>query len=388
MKYFSFTLCFSLLLVCLSHCKHTPILAPKQKEISIRLRWIPAYPNETEEDVLTGFAWGMSLLGAEMPVGSIKKAFISQGNKQYEVNISALGFSETAQKALYKLINHLKKSEEYTQKGSIDLGRFLVLTLHSSWNYYAITNMPKTYAQFTNLYTFDKNKLFPVTNSGVAAGNRLISFPLNSNAAKIAFIAEEGKGELGNGTFQTAEFEVFDVMKNGQLRFGIYNHKTGDLEAASPIVLGSAGKPGKCMWCHESSLQTLHDTTSDLLGANYMSVADFKAKIAKLQGNLTQFQSSLSTDIHWKDYGAHTKQEWLYIGFMEPNLARIAEEWGLSEAEALQKIAFLPTHKHSEFAFFGDCYDRAEIDSLAPYRAVRVPISVREPSSYEPNLVK
>jgi len=387
MKLLSFTLTLFCLFVCFSHCKHTPLLSPKQKEISIRLRWIPAYPTEKEEDVLTGFAWAMSLLGAELPVGSMKKAFVAQENKQYELNINALGFSPTAQKALTNLINHLKKSEEYTQKGSIDIGRFLVLTLHSSWNYYAITNMPKTYAQFTSLYTFDKKKIFPVLNSGVAAGNRLIYLPLDSNVRKIAFLAGEGKGELENGTFQTSEFEVFDVMKNGQLRFGIYNKK-GDLEAASPLVLGGAGKPGKCMWCHESSFQTLHYPTSDLLGANYMSVADFKAKIARMQGNLAKFQLALSSDINWQDTGAHTKQEWLYIGFMEPNLARIAAEWQMSEAETLKKISHLPTHKHEEFAFFGDCYDRVKIDSLAPYQVIKTPESVREPSHYEPNLVR
>lgn len=387
MKYFCFGLCLLLLLVCISHCKHSPTIAPQKQESKIRLRWISAYPNEKEEDVINGFAWGMSLLGAEMPVGCMKKAFISQGNKQYELDISALGFSAVAQKALLKLMNRLKKSPEYTQTGSLDIGRFLVLTLHSSWNYYAITNMPKTYTQFLNLYAFDKDKIFPVTNSSVAAGNRLIYFPLDSNVNKMAFIAAEGKGKIANSSFKISEFEVFDVMKNGQLRFGIYN-EAGSLTAASPILLGAAGKPSKCMWCHESRLQTLHDTTSDLLGANYMSVAHFEAKIAQMQQNLAQFQDDLATDINWNNYDEHTKEEWLYIGFMEPNLTRIAEEWHISEAETLKKIAHLPTHKHAEFAFFGDCYDRANIDSLAPYRTVRVPESVREPSNYEPDLVR
>lgn len=354
-------------------------------DMSIRLRWIPSFPNEKEADVRTGLTWGLSMLGAKLPLSSMNKAFVSLGNHYYTLNINDLGFSDVAKKAIFPILKQLKESQEYSQKGGIDIGRFLVITLHSSWHYYAITDVPKTYKLFQQFHKFDSLHFFPVIQSTVASGNRIIHLPLVDTASDMAFIAEEGIGEWEKGTFKATDFEVFDVMPNGQLRFGIYDKK-GNLLTASPPTLGLAGKPGKCMWCHESKIQPLFASTPD--PTNAMSAAVFQALIKKMRSQLLLHQSLLISDTDWKNDFAHTLQEWLYIGFMEPNLARIATEWGLPEAEVAKKIQHLSSHKHDEFAFFGDCYHRKDIDAIAPYKIVAVPSSVRDSSDYEPNIVR
>ncbi len=70
----------------------------------------------------------------------------------------------------------------------------------------------------------------------------------------MAFIAQEGTGSAQQGSFEPSDFEVFDFMENGQPRFAIYDHN-GQLKTAVPPSLGEAGKPAKCMWCHESNIQ-------------------------------------------------------------------------------------------------------------------------------------
>lgn len=387
MKHFSVyhILCLFFLLLFLTNCKSTQKLSFSDEEMTICLRWIPSYTGEKEEDMQTGLAWGMSMLGAEMPVGCMEKAFIPLKNKYYLLNINFLNFSQNAKKVLLPIFQGIKKSNEYQQKGGIDIGRFLVLTLHSSWHYYAITAMPRNYSAFTKNYAFDKAESFPVIASCVARQTRIIRFPVEEVAAKMAFIAEEGKGNWENGQFEITDREVFDVMKNGQLRFGIYDKK-GKLAAASPLYLGAAGKPSKCMWCHERNIAKLFTTTPDPQG--YITAAQFDEKIIKMNNLLQTFQASLQTETAWRNPRAHTLQELLYIGFMEPNIQRIATEWEMSESAVLAKIAKLPTHLHEEFAFLGTCYNRAAIDSLAPYRSLRVPNSVREPSEYEPFLLK
>lgn len=354
-------------------------------DMTIRLRWIPSFPNEKEVDVRTGLIWGLSMLGAKLPLSSMNKAFTSLESHYYLLNINDLGFSDAAKKAISPILKQLKESEEYKQKGGIDIGRFLVITLHSSWHYYAITDVPKTYKLFKDSHKFDSLHFFPVIQSSVANGNRVLRLPLVDTASDMAFIAEEGLGEWEKGTFAATDFEVFDVMPNGQLRFGIYDKK-GDLLPASPAVLGLAGKPGKCMWCHESTIQPLFTPTPD--PTNAMSAAVFQAIIKKMRSKLLLYQSLQISDADWKNDFAHTLQEWLYIGFMEPNLARIASEWNLPEAEVAKKIQHLSPHKHDEFAFFGDCYHRKDIDALSPYKIVAMPSSVRDSSDYEPNFVK
>lgn len=342
------------------------------------LRWVSSYPNENWEDVQTGLEWGLSLMGASLPKSCMKKAMLFQENNCYLLDFNELGFSEEAKKALRPLLQTLKNSEEYRRHGSMDIGRFLVFTLHSPWHYYSVTAVPRNFAQFQQLHPMDSALLFPVQNSCVSVGKRIVEFEQKKQAQAMAFIAKEKHLDSLN---LTEGVEVFDVMPNGQLRFAIYDEK-GELAAASPLYLGNAGKPGKCMWCHESKISQLFAPNPDEKG--YLSTANFETLVKKMNTELLAYQISQNSEIDWKNPHAHTRQEWLYIGFMEPNLQRIATEWGLSEGETFAKIKHLPTHKHEEFEFFGACYHRKDIDALAPYPVIRVSESVREPNGYEP----
>ena len=45
-------------------------------------------------------------------------------------------------------------------------------------------------------------------------------------------------------------------MPNGQLRIALYD-KNGNLKEAADSNITHAGKPAKCLWCHESGIQPL-----------------------------------------------------------------------------------------------------------------------------------
>ena len=72
----------------------------------------------------------------------------------------------------------------------------------------------------------------------------------------------------------------------------------------------------------------------------------------------------------------------------------MAAEWNMPLERVKQLLASrnLKTHPHSERIDDGilgdDLYDRDEVDSLAPYAAIRGPSDMREASSYEPNLLQ
>src|SRR5262249_46470568 len=83
----------------------------------------------------------------------------------------------------------------------------------------------------------------------------------------------------------------------------------------------------------------------------------------------------------------HSYSEHLYETFMDPPLSRLANEWNLPLPEVRRRVKGLTTHKAVESPTPEPAYGRAEVDPLAPYESVRVPSSVREPSSYEPDFL-
>jgi hypothetical protein len=49
----------------------------------------------------------------------------------------------------------------------------------------------------------------------------------------------------------------------------------------------------------------------------------------------------------------------------------------------------VPTHAPEEFAFLGPrLYRRTDVDPLAPYAVLEPPTDPREPSAYEPDLLR
>lgn len=354
------------------------------RELTINLRWIKGHPTEKWSDAETGLQWSLSYLGATLPKGCCSKAISRIDSSLFTADLSQMGFSEKAQIALESLIHHLKQSEEYKIQGAIDLGRFIVFTQHCSWHYYAITEVPQTLEEFRKGNNVTSCDRFPVTRSGVSKNGRLIRFTNTSDYQDLAFFAEHGPGDITKENYKGKEFEVFDLMPNGQLRFAIYD-ETGKLLSNSDPELSHAGKPGKCQWCHEINIQSLFVPTDSVSGC--MSPENFTSKVNEFQKIVNAYRATLTAEIDYKKTQDHTLSELLYISFMEPSAERLAQEWGSTVEQVQKKLRKLTTHEHEEFKFFGQLYHRADVDRYSPYKSVRVPGSVRERSSYEPNIL-
>lgn len=362
-------------------CRHD---AEPVASLAIVLRWSSSHSSQTQEQALTGFRWSLSFLGASLPANKEKELFYWKSNSLLQVNLDKAGFSEQAKNALSKLLVHFKKSDEYLQMGSMDMGRFIMLTLNSSKHYYAITGTASTYAQFRSKYGFESKKA-AVIESEVSYKHRLIEFPQDSILAHTAYVAQEIEGSLPSGNFTVTEYEVLDVMPNGQLRFGIYN-TSGNLITASDSSKTSAGRPAKCLWCHEVNILQPFMAITAVPG--YYSPEEFRAKVLGRKTALENERTLItSSSLDYSKKQDHTQMELLYISFMEPSAERLAKEWGISLNEVQQRLSGLNTHTHHEFPFLGNLYNRQEVDPLGPYSYLRVPDSAREFSAFEPDLI-
>lgn len=361
-----------------------PLPSPTEQPEQLRLRWVKAYPDETQEQVLTGLRWAFSFLGAELPAGSFEQAVTAAGS-EIKVDLDGLGFDQQARDALVYLNFTLRGSAEYDQHGGVDLGRFVALTINASHHYYAITGMPSTLEEFEAYLDFSAAEV-AIVESAVADAERLIAIPDSlDELGRCAFVASEGGGSIADGNFTREEYEVTDLMPNGQFRFGIYDAQ-GQLIPAGDPALGVAGKPAKCMWCHESSLQPPYIAQTEVQGYHAPEVLEQIVQNRTVM--LRDYRRGLQSDIDFEQTQEHAQMELLYISFMEPSAARLANEWGMSEAMVAELLSGLPTHTHPEFSFLGTLYDRADVDPLAPYTTIRVSDDARERSDYEPDLIE
>jgi hypothetical protein len=372
--------CLVLFIIWVSCANHVIV---HDTNLTISLRWVKSYPGESKDEVVTGLAWNLSFLGAELPTGSLNQA-IQWEDSHFTLDLSQVGFRTSAQESFIELINFLKSSDEYRARGGIDLGRFIMLTLNSTNHYYAITGAPRTYSAFRAQYIFDEKKA-GISPSTIAFGDRLIELSTGSRLDKIAFVATEGEGSIKDGTFVAREFETLDFMKNGQLRFALYD-MNGNLKLAASKSLTAAGKPSKCLWCHELGLQKPFNDAPQLSG--YYTTEEFKGKLDERTNLIHAYRNTLSSEINFSKTQDHTKGELLYLAFMEPSAERLAEEWSISVEEVKQALIHISTHEHDEFSFLGDkLYHRKDIDHLAPYETVQVPEDPRNLSQYEPDFI-
>jgi hypothetical protein len=354
-----------------------------EQRYQLNLRWVKAYPDESKESVETGLTWGLSFLGATLPKGSVKQAVIWKTDSRFSLDVSRVGIAKENIDAWVKLIADIKQSEEYQKKGALDLGRFLALTVNSSNHYYALTGVAKTYNDFRARFAF-QNLQVAIVESGVSLGDRLIEISDGGELSTIAFVAHEGDGSLVQGSFRSTEFEVFDFMSNGQLRFAIYDSQ-GRLESAANPSATLAGKPAKCLWCHEISIQRPFYATTNTAG--YYSIEEFEQTVVQKMAIVNAARQELKSDVDFSKTQDHTQMELLYISFMEPSAERLSMEWGVSVDQVQTILAGTSTHTHVEFPFLGELYNRSDIDHLAPYETLRVPEDARERSLYEPDFL-
>ena len=322
--------------------------------------------------------WCLSFLGAE-DAKENKWFGITKDSLHLYLDVNKIEFSDQAKSHLAKLNGKLKETEEYQKTGAIDLGRYMALTIGSSYHYYKIAEVPKKLEDLKTAYTFDTIQGY-INNSGVSKVHRIIDYAQNMALNNQAYISTE----IDTLTGKALEFETVEVMPNGLSRFGLYDLE-GNLKDVADPEFTKAGKVGKCMWCHETVIQPLFRIQLDI--PEYLTYQQFGDTLTKYALELRAYQKANWKDNELLDKRNNTNMELSYISFMEPSLYRLSNEWGISIAEVRKKVVGLPTHRHNEHKFLGELYDRANIDKIAPWSALEVPESIREKSLNELDLL-
>ena len=369
-------------LVCLA-CVACHEAAPAPPGDLLKLRWTSAYDAESRADVDTGLLWGLSFLGADLPDDA--RDVLVWEDETVTLNIAHAGVDAETLPAWRALFAVLRQSEEYRVMGAVDIGRFFMLTLGSSKHYFALTGARPNYQEARSRYRFG-GTTGAIVESGVAREQRLIEMTDARRAHEVAFVAHEGTGSIPAGTFNSHEFELLDFMNNGQVRVALYDLE-GRLKDSATPELTAAGKPAKCLWCHEIRLLPAMNNHTDAAG--HYTTGQFDAEITRRMQLVEARRAGLRSQINFSHLQDHRYLEYLYLSFAEPTLERLAREWRITPAEAARRLAGKRVIQGGgEFKFLGEQrYSREEIDTLGPYAPIRVPGNAREPGVYEPDLI-
>ena len=364
-----------------SSCTQEP---PRDPEMVINLRWVQNYPKERRRDVNTGLYWALSFLGAKLPSSA---NVLTWHGRVVTVDLDAAQVQEGSKAAWKKLLNIFKSSEEYRKKGAIDAGRFVFVSLCSANYYYELAGTSPSLPQFLSRHALESREI-AVVESAVAHGNRLIDVATGTGIGGIAFVAYEGPGALKDGSFRKQDVETLEFMENGQLRFGLYDLE-GHLKTNTTPALTTAGKPSKCLWCHEINLNLPFNGMTNLPG--YYTMQQFRDIIASRMRVVGTYRYALHAKVDFRKTQDHSYAENLYLSFAQPTAERLADEWGLplDKVRQLLQARNLKPHPHSAYVgdeILGDqLYDRNEVEALAPYSAVRGATDMREASNFEPD---
>lgn len=341
----------------------------------IYLKWNKSYEDDTIEKHKIGLTWALSFLGSDIALDTDYKKGISDADNVIQLDITKVGFSEKAITHLQSLHQVIKQSEEYQKKGNIDLGRYLALTIGSPNHYYKIVDVPLHLYELESKYTFDTLTAY-INNSSISKIDREIQYSIKNNDYKRAFISTERDTITG----EIKEYETVELMENGLSRFALYDLE-GNLKVVGDENVTRAGKPAKCMWCHESHIQPLFRKQIDV--KNHLPSGDFLDSLERYDRELKAYQNRVWQNTFIKKRQSHTEMELAYITFMEPSVEQLANEWQIPLEDVQKKVAHLKSHLHHEFQFLGDLYYRKDVDVLAPFKVIEVPEYIREASDNE-----
>ncbi len=343
----------------------------------IHLKWNKSHEIDNLQKNIAGLTWALSFLGSNIALDTTLTG-ISYTKDIIELDISNVGFSEKAITHLQSLNWAIKNSEEYKKKGTIDIGRYIALTIGSPNHYYKIAGVPQRLSNLRSNYTFDSITAY-INNSSISNIDREIEYSINNEQNKRAFIS----AERDTITKEIQEFETVELMENGLSKFALYDKK-GNLKTVGDQKVTRAGKPGKCMWCHESGIQPLFRKQINI--KNYIPARAFLDSLKMYNNELRVYQNEIWKNSVIKNRRSHTEMEIAYITFMEPSIEQLSNEWQITGEETKKKLAHLKSHRHHEFDFLGDLYHRKDVDLLAPFKVLEVPESIREASSNEDNV--
>ncbi len=353
-------------------CTSTNLEELSENESSINLKWNKSYEDDTIEKARIGLSWCYSNIGARV----LNSVVLPDSENQFIIEIDNLGFNENALEKIKILHNKLKDTEEYKLNNSIDLGRYISLLIGASEHYYTITNVPENLDDILSNYELKPSKGY-VNNSTVSLKHRVLEYS-NQEGLNQLFVSTE----IDPQNNEIVEFETIEIMDNGQLKFGIFDSNGIRLNVANNEHT-NAGKPAKCMWCHESNINQLFTPQNNFSG--FLTSQQLNDTLINFNNKLKQQQLLLTDGVNFSNTQDHVMMELAYISFMEPSAFRLSNEWNMSEIEVQNSLSTLSTHVHSEFPFLGNLYNRNEVENFAPFSSLSVSSSIREESLIEVN---
>lgn len=359
-------------LVLLSFFQGKETDCPKKSE-NLTLKWNKAYADDSIDKAAIGLEWALSYCGARLPNAPYA---IQVNTDKIMIDVNELGFDENALAQLHLLHQKIRASEAYKVNKNIDLGHYIALLIGASEHYYRITGVPNRLSELLLKYELTP-EIGYVNHSGVSKTHRKIQFsdPKNFNQLLIA-------SEIDSVTGNVKEFEVIDLMPNGQPRFAIYD-AAGNRKNSAYVAHSEAGKPAKCLWCHESKISQMFNTQDDFPG--FLTYRQLQDKLVTFNQMLDEYKKTLQGGVDFAQKQQHTQAELLYISYMEPSAERLALEWNLSVDRIKNLLESMPTHLYDEFPFLGPLYDRHQIERFAPFKGLQVSTHVREFSEIEVN---
>ncbi len=349
---------------------------PTTKDTSIGLYYTLNYEKDTWENNRTGFLWALSYLGASLPKNSLDSSMTWIDSTHFKLSFTRLGFSEKALTVLNVINDSIKKLPEYQTHKAISLGQYVSILIGSSKHYYAITDAASNLNTLLKQHENDSCIMYPVYHSAISKRLRVLHLYINPLLHKSFFMAQEGTGDVVTGDFKAETYEVFDIMPNGQLRFAIYNERN-ELIDGSDNKHSDAGKPAKCMWCHELNIQLLYTKNENKLG--FITQDEFQLRVKNWMEKLGVYRQTLISDVDFKKTQDHTFMELLYISYNEPSAKHLAQEWKLSEQETNVILKKTKTHFHEEFKYLDSIYFRRDVE----VKKSVYPKSIRETGEQE-----
>lgn len=340
------------------------------------LKWHKSYADDSLSKAVTGLNWALSHIGAK---NKLNPTDVSTEKNEIMIFPDELGLPAYGKDGLTKLHNVVFNTTGYHEENFFDLGHYVALLIGSSEHYYRLVNQPQTLSELEENYEFVP-ALGYVSDSDISEKPREIKFTAQDGFRQL-FVSQEIDPETG----EVVEFETLDLMPNGQPRFGIYDANGNRINGANPIHSG-AGKPGKCMWCHESSIQPLFSVQAEQEG--YLTPEELTDTLLFFRTAHKTNQNMLTSGIQFNDAGGHILMELVYISYMEPSLSRLALEWNMSETDVTELLSGVPTHEHEEFSFLGEVYHRRDVISFAPFKTLGFPGNIREVEGEEVNYLE